>query len=120
MGSRKWRAAHPEYSGQRAKKGYWLKYRWVRIKQRYGLSHEDYIELWKKQRGRCAICRGKNNGKHLHVDHDHKTRRVRGLLCAGCNSVLGYFDKKRWLRRARTYLSRSQVRRPRAASDVPL
>lgn len=42
------------------------------------------------QHGRYAICgREPRPGKHLHVDHDHDTGRVRGLLCFSCNVAIG-------------------------------
>lgn len=58
-------------------------------KIRYGLSKDDYRSLFNDQRGRCAICTEEIEPRKLHVDHDHKTGRVRGLLCAQCNHVLG-------------------------------
>lgn len=60
----------------------------------YGITVEDYTVLLKSQRGRCAICRDyATGGKRLHVDHCHKSGRVRGLLCAICNWYLGKLDK---------------------------
>jgi hypothetical protein len=59
-----------------------------------------------KQRGVCAICgREPRPGKHLHIDHDHDTGRVRGLLCFSCNVGVGNFhhDVGR-IARAREYL----------------
>lgn len=53
-----------------------------------------YNQMFAKQGGLCAICRGQQAGfrKRLNVDHDHKTGRVRELLCHGCNVSLGHFD----------------------------
>lgn len=45
-----------------------------------------------EQDGRCAICRHEfrtGTRRGVHVDHDHETRRVRGLLCGPCNTALG-------------------------------
>lgn len=66
------------------------------------------------QCGACALCgkvpgedpeRGRNQ-KCLHVDHDHKTGKIRGLLCSSCNRGLGYFgDDPVVLRRAAEYLT---------------
>lgn len=56
----------------------------------YGLSPEKYEAMYRTQGGVCAICRELNIcGRRLAVDHDHKTGKVRGLLCAKCNLVLG-------------------------------
>lgn len=66
------------------------------LKQKYNLSLEDYDILLYKQNNKCAIC-GKENkitennilSKGLHVDHCHKTGKVRGLLCYLCNTMIG-------------------------------
>jgi hypothetical protein len=68
----------------------------------YGITPEQYQELYRLQKGRCAICliekgmwKGERGGKHtdiLMVDHDHLTKRVRGLLCHRCNFGLGQFQ----------------------------
>lgn len=59
-----------------------------RLKQ-YGLTPESYSEMVKSQEGRCLIC-----GEHgsLVVDHDHRTGKVRGLLCDRCNRFLGIIE----------------------------
>lgn len=50
----------------------------------------DYNEILKKQENKCKICGTDNCGKRgWHVDHDHKTGLVRGILCLKCNSLLG-------------------------------
>lgn len=58
------------------------------LKQRYGISEEQYEEMFNRQGGRCAVCRRKSK-RVLHVDHDHVTKRVRGLLCFKCNTAIG-------------------------------
>lgn len=68
------------------------------------------------QGGVCAICLGPpaegDRGDRLHVDHDHVTGEVRGLLCSHCNTALGKFrDDPARLRRAAEYLERPVVRR---------
>lgn len=55
-----------------------------------GFTLEDYGRLFRAQGGVCAInaCGGKPGKRRLHVDHDHKTGRVRGLLCHRHNRLL--------------------------------
>ena len=62
-----------------------------RLKRNYGITQEDYEKKMKEQNGICAICDGAS--KSLVVDHNHKTGRVRGLLCTRCNLMLGYLEK---------------------------
>lgn len=75
------------------------------LRTRYGMTPEDYDRLLKKQRGRCAICRELPKANRLlHVDHDHKTDKVRGLLCYKCNSGIGYLkDNAERFKRAGAY-----------------
>lgn len=69
---------------------------------RYGLSPEAYAQLWKSQGGLCAICL---TVPPEHVDHDHATGEIRGLLCQRCNMALGLFkDDTEILERAIFYL----------------
>jgi hypothetical protein len=57
---------------------------------KFGLTQGQYDELLFKQGGGCAICGGPQTGRgRFHVDHDHKTGEVRGLLCHGCNTGIG-------------------------------
>lgn len=73
----------------------------------YGLTPEQYAEMLAEQEGRCAICRiGTPGGRGgWHVDHDHATGMVRGLLCHNCNLALGNFkDDVTRLRAAVAYL----------------
>lgn len=63
------------------------RWRWYEVKSRYGLTKSDYETLLDSQGGTCAIC--KEIPPVFHVDHNHKTGKVRGLLCASCNLALG-------------------------------
>lgn len=64
-------------------------YRW--IKKTYGITGEQYEELYEVQGRTCAICkRATGKSKRLAVDHDHRSGFVRGLLCSTCNNILGY------------------------------
>lgn len=63
------------------------------LKKLYGISIEDYNQMFVNQNGVCAICeRQQVTGKSLSVDHDHNTGKVRGLLCNKCNTSLGMLD----------------------------
>jgi hypothetical protein len=60
----------------------------------YGVTPEQYETLMMTQGNACAICRStewKGKGNRPHVDHNHKTGAVRGLLCGPCNTGLGQF-----------------------------
>lgn len=73
--------------------------------RRYGLSAEQYYAMSEAQDGVCWICSGADKKKALSVDHDHKTGKIRGLLCTKCNVALSAFkDDIRLLFRAVTYL----------------
>ncbi len=58
------------------------------LKDRYGISLDQYNQLLEAQAGRCAICRNQPKTRALHVDHDHKSGKIRGLLCMNCNRRL--------------------------------
>lgn len=63
------------------------------LRYKYGLTQQDYDDLLASQNGVCAIC-GKPPGKRrLHIDHCHQTELIRGLLCTGCNTRLGWFER---------------------------
>ena len=63
------------------------------LKTNYGISMQDYNEMFEKQKGRCAICNTHCTElkRALAVDHCHITGKVRGLLCDNCNHALGKF-----------------------------
>lgn len=78
------------------------------LKLLYGLTVEQWQELYDNQKGCCAIC-GRHQSelpKRLFTDHDHQTGQVRGLLCPGCNLALGIFKNKNVLIKAIEYLDR--------------
>ena len=74
---------------------YYRQHRNKYLKRQYNISLDDYDRMWNEQQGYCAICGGVetllSNGKTkaLSVDHNHKTGRVRQLLCYRCNVMLG-------------------------------
>ena len=80
------------------------------MKRKYGITLKEYSKLLIAQNGTCAICGHPPNGKHLAVDHDHITGKVRGLLCDSCNPMLGYArDDRKILASAIDYLGCSDV-----------
>jgi hypothetical protein len=71
--------------------------------KRYGVTKEEYDLLAEKQNHSCAIC--KSNTKKLYIDHNHKTNKIRGLLCRECNSALGFLkDDKQIIANAMQYI----------------
>lgn len=87
--------------------------RWKYIREKYGLSKEQYNAILLEQEGRCFICQRSpfeiKPRRNLAVDHDHKTGRIRGLLCYSCNHrLLGFIIKDRTdiARRLLKYLTR--------------
>lgn len=64
------------------------------FKTRYGISMDEHAAMVKAQNGRCRIC---NEVDKLWVDHNHDTGKVRGLLCPGCNTTVGFLEKRRHL-----------------------
>jgi len=75
------------------------------LKRRYGLTSVDVNEMIEAQGGVCLICR---TGKPEHVDHEHATGKVRGILCFNCNGGLGQFkDQIERLEQAIVYLKDS-------------
>lgn len=69
----------------------------------------EYDAMAEAQGGVCAICgQPPPDGERLHVDHDHKTMKRRGLLCRSCNNGLGLLDDNPdRLRTAADYIERS-------------
>jgi hypothetical protein len=75
-------------------------------KRRYGITEEQYQQMLADQGNACAICRTPFEGIKVCVDHCHDTKKVRGLLCDGCNVGLGRFkDSPNLLQRAVDYLA---------------
>lgn len=78
--------------------------RHISRKHIYGISEAEYKKLLTQQKSVCKICKKKDH-RHLGVDHDHKTGKIRGLLCQKCNAGLGMFlDNVFSLKRAIKYL----------------
>jgi hypothetical protein len=65
------------------------------LKKKFGLTPDEFMAMKDAQNGCCKICKelltaGKGGSV---VDHCHKTERIRGLLCNGCNSGIGWFKE---------------------------
>lgn len=110
--NREWRRSHPEMVKARHKryyaehkKEYNEKARKCYFKKDYGITIEQYNDMVKDAGGKCQICR---RALKLHVDHNHATGKVRGILCFACNAALGGMRDRIWvLERAIEYLEKN-------------
>ena len=83
----------------------------ARLRKKYDLSPSDFDRMIQKQAGRCKICRDPMINPQ--VDHDHKTMKVRGLLCINCNTMIGLAgDDPSVLTTASRYLRGSKCPEP--------
>lgn len=57
------------------------------LTKKYGITEEQYNAQLKKQKDSCALCgKHKSNFSYsLHQDHNHKTKKNRGIVCYYCN-----------------------------------
>lgn len=86
----RWYAMHPDINQKRYKENR-DRERDRHLIKKYGIDGVGYASLLRRQGGVCKICGAKEPAhKRLDVDHDHETGKVRGLLCATCNQLLGY------------------------------
>lgn len=96
-------AASAEYRDQK---------RFIHKLRTYGITREQYEAMLAGQSGVCAICGelpSTGMGKAFHVDHDHATGVIRGLLCHECNTGLGKFkDDARMVEMAAAYLRKHE------------
>ena len=68
----------------------------VILKNVYGITLDDYNRMFNEQGGKCAICQRHQNEltRTLCVDHDHKTNKVRSLLCVTCNTDVSVVENR--------------------------
>lgn len=86
------------------------------LRRRYGITGDEYQELVDARGGLCALCQER---PAQHVDHDHVTGRVRGVLCSCCNQGLGNFrDRADVMRQAIVYLERTTWQKERVCTGV--
>ncbi len=88
---RAWRAANPDKV-----RGYQLKHQPASTAKQYGLTVADVEKLFAAQGGACGVCHKELTpwpSRKTHIDHDHQTGRVRGLLCSSCNRYEGWVNR---------------------------
>lgn len=78
--------------------------------KKYEITLDEYEKLFISQGSKCAICgrcdTGMKNQKWFHVDHLHKSKHIRGILCQQCNTGLGAFsDSPELLMKAAQYIA---------------
>jgi hypothetical protein len=97
--STQWQKDNPE-----KKKATWRKANY----NRYGITHQDKLDMVKAQNSKCAICeRELDTEFQACVDHCHTTKVIRGILCRNCNVGIGLFkDSLDILKSAQNYLKR--------------
>lgn len=91
-----WRAANPDKVRE-----YQLRHQPRSYAKKYGLDVQTIHALYEAQQGRCGVCSKDMPAwpsTRTHVDHDHESGKVRGLLCSSCNRYEG------WVRRYGTRL----------------
>jgi hypothetical protein len=102
---KKYRDANKQYMSERQRK--------YQLRDKYGITDEDYNNMFISQDGKCAICgTSDQTGKwqRFGVDHCHKTGKVRALLCNECNRGMGLLkDNAELLRKAADYLDSHKV-----------
>lgn len=110
---RAWGAKNSEYLAQKN-----LEHR---LRREYGLSPDAYAEMVAACESCCQICGQAVTGKALHVDHDHTTGQVRGLLCQNCNRGLGMFqDNPQHLAKAIAYLLEAKTNLAEDNTDLSI
>lgn len=80
-----------------------------KLKTKFGINLPTYQKILEEQNGVCYICEQEDTTA-LAVDHNHKTKQVRGLLCRNCNRGLGLLqDNPKFLKKALQYLTRDYI-----------
>ena len=107
---RAWQQANPQRVKAWAEKNRdkrLKKLREIHLRNKFSLTVEEYDAILEAQDGVCALCEcPPTPGISLHVDHDHGTGAIRGLLCVRCNNALGLFrEDPDLLKRAARYVT---------------
>ena len=74
------------------------------LKAKYGIGLAEYNVMLIAQNGGCKICGNPPKSRRLHVDHNHKTNKIRGLLCFRCNNLLVGIHTVKTARQVLAYL----------------
>lgn len=77
----------------------------------YGISTEQYLKMFADQNGSCQICKRPQHEfkRALHIDHNHETGEIRGLLCPRCNTGLSYLENKEFVEKGYSYLNKKRI-----------
>jgi hypothetical protein len=92
--NKRWRLNHPEQSAEIGRRTY-IRTQETILQKAYGISRETLIRMQLEQDNRCYICglpeTATRNGvvRRLTIDHNHRTGKVRHLLCSACNLLIG-------------------------------
>lgn len=100
--ARRWAKANPEKLIS--------KYR----EKKYGITTKEVTKLTELQDNRCAVCENIfKNTRNINVDHNHKTGKIREILCIKCNTMLGLADDNiEILEKAIKYLKKHEINNP--------
>lgn len=79
---------HKKYVREHREKIKDYQYQWL-----YGLTSKQRLQIYINQNGCCAICKKATPYDKIKTDHNHKTDKIRGLLCNECNLALGFIEK---------------------------
>jgi hypothetical protein len=111
--AKRWRIENPEkHKASRRKYDTPERTRATNLQRNYGITVAEYDAMVVAQADGCAICGAKPTGagknqRRLHVDHDHETKQVRGLLCHSCNIAIASFERVvNFAERVNLYLAR--------------
>jgi len=116
--TKEWRARNPGRCAPQSPQSR----RASKLRCKFGITVETYERMFAAQGGLCAICQRKcSSGRRLAVDHCHRTKAVRGLLCKACNTAIGFLeDSTERLDRAKAYLALGGHREAISAGGVHL
>ena len=89
---RQWRKQNPDYRRE------------YMLKNLYDITLKKHEQIYLEQNGCCAICNEPVEYSKIHTDHNHKTGKVRGLLCPYCNHFLAALDNIEFFNKAVAYL----------------